>query len=487
MSAWLWKTAVELADAVRTGAVSAMEVTEAHLDRIAAVDGGIGAFLHVARDEAMDQARAVDAAVSRGETAGALLGVPVGLKDVLCTRGMETTAGSRVLEGWKPAYDATAVERLRAAGAVILGKLNLDEFAMGSSTENSAYKPCRNPWDTRYVPGGSSGGSAAAVAAGMCAVAVGTDTGGSIRQPASFCGCVGVRPTYGRVSRRGVVAYASSLDQVGPLARSVEDAALALEVMSGEDPLDDTTAPEPVPRFTEAVRAPVTGMRIGVPEEFFADGLDPRVAGLVRAAIGALGDLGARIVPISLPHTRYSTAAYYVIATAEASSNLARYDGIRFGSPGGDEDLDAMYRSVRTSGFGAEARRRILLGTYVLSAGYYDAYYLHAQKVRALIKRDFDRAFAESDAIATPVSPVPPFRLGEKAADPLAMYLADVYTVSSNLAGLPGLSVPCGFTDDGLPVGLQLLGPAFGEEAILRAASGYQAHTAWHTRRPQVA
>jgi aspartyl-tRNA(Asn)/glutamyl-tRNA(Gln) amidotransferase subunit A len=482
-----WQSAAAIAAAVNAGSVSAVEVVERQLQRIEAHDGRLGAYLRLCRDEALEQARGIDRVVASGQSAGPLAGVPVGLKDVVVTRGIETTAGSKILAGWKPVYDATIVERLRAAGAVFVGKLNMDEFAMGSSNENSAYKPCRNPWDLARVPGGSSGGAAAAISAGLCAVAIGTDTGGSIRQPASLCGCVGLRPTYGRVSRHGIIAYASSLDQVGPLARTVEDCALALNVLAGGDPRDATSVDTPVPDYLAACGQPIAGLRVGVPEEFFAEGLDPEVERVVRAALQRLSELGAIAVPISLPHTQYGIAAYYLVATAEASSNLARYDGLRYGLRLPGEELEAVYRNTRSAGFGAEVKLRILLGTYALRSGYYDAYYLRAQKVRALIKRDFDAAFAACDVVAAPVSPVPAFRIGEKLQDPLAMYLADVYTVPCNLAGLPGLSVPCGFTAQKLPVGLQLLGPAFGEAALLRVAAAYQAATDWHLRRPPFA
>ncbi|MSP63732.1 MAG: Asp-tRNA(Asn)/Glu-tRNA(Gln) amidotransferase subunit GatA [Myxococcales bacterium] len=485
-----WRSAAEIAAQVAAREVSAVEVTRAHLDRIAALDRRLGCYLLVDGDGALAQAAAVDRAIAAGDSPGLLAGVPVGLKDLLVTEGVATTAGSKILAGFIPPYDGTAVARLRQAGAVILGKLNMDEFAMGSSTENSAFGPVRNPWDESRVPGGSSGGSAAAVAAGLCAVALGTDTGGSIRQPAALSGVVGLKPTYGRVSRHGVIAFASSLDQVGPLARTVEDCALTLEAIAGHDPKDATSIDAPVPRYRDActaAAADLSGLRVGVPEEFFAAGLDPEIERLVRAAIAKLADLGARVVPASLPNSEHSLATYYLVATAEASSNLARYDGVRYGlrvrDPG--DDLNTMYQKSRAAGFGTEVKRRIMLGTYALRAGYYDAYYLRAQKVRALIKRDFDRAFATCDVIATPTSPIPAFRLGDRTEDPLAMYLADIYTISCNLAGLPGLSVPCGFTTSNtLPTGLQLLGPPLGESTVLRVAAAYQRATDWHTRHP---
>jgi aspartyl-tRNA(Asn)/glutamyl-tRNA(Gln) amidotransferase subunit A len=489
MSDLLFRSATEQARAIRARQISSRELTAAHLARIGAVDGVLGSYLHVDADRALAAADAADAALARGDDPGPLAGVPVALKDIFVTEGTPTTCASKILAGWIPPYDGTTVARLRAAGAVLLGKLNMDEFAMGSSNENSGVKPVRNPWDTARVPGGSSGGSAAAVAASLCAAALGTDTGGSIRQPAALCGIVGLKPTYGRVSRYGVIAFASSLDQVGPMTRTVEDAALLLEVVAGHDPRDATSIDAPVPRYGDAARAgDVRGLRVGVPEAYFGSGLDPEVAAAVRAAIGELEKLGARVVPVHLPHSEYAVACYYLLATAEASSNLARYDGVRYGlrvSAKGQSLLD-MYRKTRGAGFGPEVKRRIMLGTFALRAGYYDAYYKRAQQVRALIKRDFDRAFAECDVVAGPTSPTAAFRLGEKSADPLAMYLADIYTISCNLAGLPGLSVPCGFTAGGLPVGLQLIARPLAEETLFRVAGAYERATPWHTRRPEV-
>jgi aspartyl-tRNA(Asn)/glutamyl-tRNA(Gln) amidotransferase subunit A len=476
-----------IARALRTKEVSSRELTQAYLERIARIDGNVGSYLHVDADKALAAADAADS----GRAQGPLAGVPIALKDIFVTEGTPTTVASKILAGWVPPYDGTVVARLRAAGAVLLGKLNMDEFAMGSSNENSSVKPCRNPWDLERVPGGSSGGSAAAVAAGLCAASLGTDTGGSIRTPAAFTGIVGLKPTYGRVSRYGVVAFASSLDQVGPMTRTVEDAALLLEVIGGHDPLDSTSIDQPQPKYTESCRpGDLSGLRVGLPAEYFGAGMDPEVEAAVRAAIAQLEALGARAVPVSLPHTEYAVACYYILCTAEASSNLARYDGVRYGLRVGDRstNLNDMYRATRGAGFGPEVKRRIMLGTYALRSGYYDAYYGRAQKVRALIKRDFDRAFAECDVIATPASPTAAFRLGEKSADPLAMYLADIYTISCNLAGIPGISVPCGFTRANLPIGLQLLGPALGEPVLFRAASAYERATEWHTRRaPEVA
>jgi aspartyl-tRNA(Asn)/glutamyl-tRNA(Gln) amidotransferase subunit A len=477
-----------IAEAVRRKQVSAREITDAALSRIAALDGKLDCFERVDEAGARAAADAVDARIARGEAPGILAGVPVGLKDIFVTRGLETRCGSKILEGWVPPYDGTAVMRLRLAGAVLLGKLSMDEFAMGSSSENSAYKKAKNPWDRSRVPGGSSGGSAAAVAAGLCAAALGTDTGGSIRQPAALTGTVGLKPTYGRVSRYGVIAFASSLDQVGPFARSAGDAARVLSAIAGHDPLDATSLPEAVPDYLAAPADPA-GLRIGVPEDYFAD-LDASIAGPVRAALTALEGAGARLVPVTLPHTRYGIAAYYIVATAECSSNLARYDGIRYGLRVPADSLGEMYKQTRAAGFGAEVKRRIMLGTYALRSGYYDAYYRKAQQVRTLIKRDFEAAFAHCDVIATPTSPEVAFPSGAKTADPLAMYLSDVYTIPCNLAGLPGLSIPCGFaapkTGAGeLPVGLQLLASPLGEPALFRAARAYQALTDWHARRPK--
>ena len=417
----------------------------------------------------------MDRMAAEGKTLPALGGVPVGIKDVMSTRGLRTTAGSKILENYIPPYDCTAVARMEAAGAVVLGKLNCDEFAMGSSNENSAYGPVRNPRDLNRVPGGSSGGSAAAVAADLAVVALGSDTGGSIRQPASFCGVVGLMPTYGRVSRYGLIAFASSLDHIGPLAKTVKDAALVLRTIAGRDPMDSTSAEVPVPDYVAELDKPVRGMKIGVAKEYFGEGLDDEVRQAVEAAIDKLKGLGCEVVPVSLPHTPYAIPTYYLIATAEASANLARFDGVRYGHRArGVKTLQEMYRRSRDEGFGAEVKRRIMLGTYALSAGYYDAYYLKAQKVRTLLTRDFDEAFRKVDAIVTPTSPTAAFRLGEKSNDPLAMYLADIYTVTADLAGIPGISVPCGETREKLPIGLQILGKHFDEGTILRVAHAYE-------------
>jgi aspartyl-tRNA(Asn)/glutamyl-tRNA(Gln) amidotransferase subunit A len=469
-------SALELAALIRERRASAVEAARAYLERVERLDGKLHAFLRVDRDGALAAARRVDDRLAAGEEVGPLAGVPVALKDIFLTEGLETTCGSRILRGFTPPYEGTAVARLRAAGAVVLGKLNMDEFAMGSSTENSAFGPCRNPHDLARVPGGSSGGSAAAVAADLCAAALGTDTGGAIRQPAALCGVVGIKPTYGRVSRYGVIAFASSLDQVGPFGKTVRDTALLLEVLAGHDPLDSTSLEVPAGRYLQACERGLRGLRIGVPNEYFVPGMDADVEVAVRRAVAQLSEAGAQIVSVSLPHTRYAIAAYYLICTAEASSNLARYDGVRFGPRAvGDGSLEAMYEATRGEGFGPEVKRRIMLGTFALSAGYYDAYYGRAQKVRTLIRRDFEEAFRHCDLIATPTSPVPAFRLGERLADPLQMYLADIFTISCNLAGLPGLSLPCGLTRNELPVGLQLLGPPLGEEQVFAAAAGYEA------------
>jgi len=476
----------EAAARVRRREVSSVELTRAALARIAEAEPAIGAFLTVAAAEALAAAEAIDRRVAAGEDPGPLAGVPVGIKDNICTAGVRTTAGSRILESFVPAYDATVTARLRHAGAVIVGKLNCDEFAMGSSTENSALATTRNPWAGDRVPGGSSGGSAAAVAARECHAALGSDTGGSIRLPASYCGVVGLKPTYGRVSRYGVIAYASSLDQVGPLARTVGDAALVLEAIAGHDPADATTSSRPVPPLLVEADAGVRGLRLGLPREYFVEGMQPEVAASVRAAVTELERLGASVEPVSLPHTEYAIGTYYLVATAEASSNLARYDGIRYGLRAGTRGgtLGEMYAATRAAGFGTEVKRRIMLGTYALSAGYYDAYYLKAQQVRTLIRRDFERAFTRCDALLTPVAPTVAFRLGERTADPLTMYLSDILTISVNLAGLPGLALPCGVDAAGLPIGLQVIGRPFDEATVLRIGHTYEQATDWHRRQP---
>jgi aspartyl-tRNA(Asn)/glutamyl-tRNA(Gln) amidotransferase subunit A len=471
VSALLDLSIAELSGKLASREVSSREATEASLARVATSDAALGAFLTVTAEPALAAARASDERRARGQARNPLDGVPLGLKDIFLTRGIETTAGSRILRGFVPPYDGTAVERLGRAGAVVVGKLNMDEFAMGSSTENSAVKPCRNPYDLARTPGGSSGGSAAAVAARQVFGALGTDTGGSIRQPASFCGVVGLKPTYGRVSRYGVIAFASSLDQVGPIARTVGDAALLLGAVAGHDPRDLTSSPRPVPDYQQELESGARGLRVGVPREWFQGGVEPGVERAVREALDTYRRLGATLVEVSLPHTKYAVAAYYLIAPAEASSNLARYDGVRFGLSVRGGGLREMYGQTRARGFGPEPKRRIMLGTYALSAGYYDAYYLRAQKVRTLIRRDFDLAFEVCDLLAGPVSPTVAFRLGEKVDDPLQMYLADVFTISCNLAALPGLSVPCAMHPrEKLPVGLQLVGRPFDEATLFRAA-----------------
>jgi aspartyl-tRNA(Asn)/glutamyl-tRNA(Gln) amidotransferase subunit A len=474
----------ELGARFRRGETRPTEAAHAYLDRIEALDPQVRAFLTVTRDEALTNAAAADARFTAGTPLGPLDGIPIALKDVLCTRGIRTTCGSKILERFVPPYDATVVARLRGAGAVLLGKLNMDEFAMGSSTENSGYFATRNPWDLGRVPGGSSGGSAAAVSADMATAALGTDTGGSIRQPAAFCGTVGLKPTYGRVSRYGLIAFASSLDQIGPLAKDVEDAAHVLRVVAGHDPMDSTSVDTPVPDYAAELGKGVSGLKLGIPAEYFIDGMDPEVEAAVRDAVKTLEKLGARAEPVSLPHTEYGLAAYYLIAPAECSSNLARYDGVKYGlrAPKARDIVD-MYSKTRAQGFGREVKRRIMLGTYALSAGYYDAYYGKAQRVRTLVGRDFQQAFERVDLIVAPTTPNVAFKMGEKE-DPLQMYLNDVFTIPVNLAGLPGLSMPTGFTRSGLPIGLQLIGRPFDEPTVLRAAHAYERATEWHVRKP---
>jgi aspartyl-tRNA(Asn)/glutamyl-tRNA(Gln) amidotransferase subunit A len=479
--------AAAIPERIAAGEITAAAVVEACLERIGAVDASIGAFVTVDADGARAAAARIDANRAAGRPLGPLAGVPVALKDILATRGLPTRCGSRVLEPFVPPCDATLVARLREAGAIVLGKTNMDEFAMGSSTENSAYQLTRNPWDPARVPGGSSGGSAAAVAADEAPVALGTDTGGSIRQPAALCGVVGMKPTYGRVSRYGLVAFASSLDQAGPFANAVEDCAVVLQAISGHDPLDSTSAREPVPDYRAALRQGVRDLRIGVPREYFPDGLDSEVAASVRAAVDIARRLGATVHEVSLPHTEYAIPTYYILATAEASSNLARYDGVRYGRrAAGAGDLAGLYEKTRSEGFGPEVKRRIMLGTYVLSSGYYDAYYLKGQKVRTLIRRDFDDAFAQVDLLVTPTSPTTAFPIGEKVDDPLAMYLSDIFTVTLNLAGLPGLSLPCGVSRSGLPIGMQIVGARFAEATVLRLAAALEAEIGFRERRPRL-
>jgi aspartyl-tRNA(Asn)/glutamyl-tRNA(Gln) amidotransferase subunit A len=457
--------------AVQERTTSAAALAESFYAKIESDDPKIGAFLTLSKERALAKAAEMDALAAKGEKLPPLGGVPVGIKDVMVTKGVRTTAGSKILGNYVPPYDCTAVARLEAAGAVVLGKLNCDEFAMGSSNENSAWKPVHNPRDLTRVPGGSSGGSAAAVAADMAVAALGSDTGGSIRQPASFCGVVGMVPTYGRVSRYGLIAFASSLDHIGPLTKTVKDAAIVLRTIAGRDPMDSTSADVPVLDYVAELDKPVRGLKLGVAKEYLGEGLDKEVRSVIEAAIQKLAKQGCEIVEISLPHTKYAIPAYYIVATAEASSNLARFDGVRYGYRAKDaRTLSEMYRRSRDQGFGAEVKRRIMLGTYALSAGYYDAYYLKAQKVRTLLTRDFEEAFKKVDAIVAPVSPTAAFKLGEKVDDPLAMYLADIYTVTADLAGIPGISVPCGETREKLPIGLQILGRHFDESTILRVA-----------------
>ena len=498
MSELLNLSIIDLVERVRAGRVSAEQATRESLARIERTRD-LGGFLHVSTDAALDSARRIDERRARGERLGPLAGVPIAIKDALCTLDAPTTAGSRILTrrpdaaldadagAWRPPYDATVVERLRAADAVLVGKSNMDEFAMGSSTENSAFFPARNPWDPTRTPGGSSGGSAVAVASGAVLGSLGSDTGGSIRQPAALCGVVGVKPSYGRVSRFGLLAFASSLDQVGPMARDVRGAARMLEVIAGPDAKDSTSAAQPVGAYESACGRGVSGLRIGVPRQYFEAGIDPEIAERTRAAIEGLAALGATVEEVDMPHTKYGVATYYIIATAEASTNLSRYDGVRFGLrvDGEKADIHAMYRQTRGRGFGTEVKRRIMLGTYALSAGYYDAYYAKAQKVRTLIARDFERAFQKVDVLAAPISPTPAFRLGEKIADPLAMYLADIYTLPASLAGVPGLTVPIGTTQPSngrprLPIGLQLIAAPNAEETLFRAAA------AWEDAHPEV-
>jgi aspartyl-tRNA(Asn)/glutamyl-tRNA(Gln) amidotransferase subunit A len=474
----------EARERFKAGEVSSVELTQAHLDRIGALNDAVHAFLEVTAELALEQARAADARRANGED-GPVLGLPLAIKDVLTTEGVPTTCGSKILEGFRPTYNATVVQKLFDAGAVMLGKTNTDEFAMGSSTENSAYGVTHNPWDLERVPGGSSGGSAAAVAAGMALGALGTDTGGSVRQPASFCGVVALKPTYGRVSRYGLIAFASSLDQVGTFGRSVSDAAQLLTLIGGHDPRDATSIPRDVPDYAADLGGDLKGMKIGVPKEYFIEGMQPEVEETVRAAIAMLGELGAEVHEVSLPHTPEALPVYYLIAPAEASANLARFDGVRYGPREAQSaDMWQTYRDTRGQRFGAEVKRRIMLGAYALSAGYYDAYYLKAQKVRTLIRRDFESVFEEVDVIAAPTAPSTAFKIGEKVDDPLQMYLSDVFTLSVNLAGICGLAVPCGFDSEGLPIGMQLMGPAFGEQAILKAGHAYERATEWHVHLP---
>jgi aspartyl-tRNA(Asn)/glutamyl-tRNA(Gln) amidotransferase subunit A len=477
----------ELAPKLAKREVSARELMKSCLDQIARVDGKIHAFISHDDKDALAQADAADKEISSGatHTHKPLLGIPIAIKDVLAVKNQPLNCGSKILGKFISPYDATVIEKLKTAGAIVFGRLNMDEFAMGSSTENSAFGVTKNPWDTTRIPGGSSGGSAAAVAADECIASLGTDTGGSIRQPAALCGCIGLKPTYGRVSRYGLVAFASSLDQIGPFTKDVRDAATLLEVLSGVDPRDSTSVPQPVPNYAAALDGKIKGLRLGLPKEYMIGGLDPEVKAGVDAAVKQLEKLGAEIVEISLPHTDYAVATYYIIATAEASANLARFDGIRYGLRVDGNDPVELYSKTRGAGFGAEVKRRIILGTYVLSSGYYDAFYLRAQKVRTLIRNDFLKAFEKADVIVTPTSPTAAFKIGEKSDDPLQMYLSDIFTISCNLAGICGISLPCGFTKSPkLPIGLQLLGKPFGEETILKIAHACEQSTNWHREKP---
>ena len=477
----------ELHDKLMKGETTSEEITESVLGRIKAVDDKVKAYITVSDEIARVQARDADKRIKAGETTSPLLGIPIAVKDNMCTDGIRTTCASKMLSNFVPPYDATVVQKLNRAGYVLCGKPNMDEFAMGSSTENSRFFITKNPWDLERIPGGSSGGCAAAVAAGECIGSLGSDTGGSIRQPASCCGVVGLKPTYGRVSRYGLVAFASSLDQIGPITKDVTDVALLLNVISGHDARDSTSANIPTPDFTRALRKDVEGMKIGLPKEYFIEGMDPEVEKSIRDAVKTLEGLGAKVVEVSLPHTDYAVATYYILATSEASSNLARYDGVKYGFRAeAPKDLMDMYMKTRDQGFGAEVKRRIMLGTYALSAGYYDAYYKKGQQVRTLIKRDFDEAFKTVDVIATPTAPTAAFKIGEKSSDPLQMYLSDIFTISVNLAGIPGISIPCGFTSGKMPIGLQLLGKHFNEESIIRAAFAYEQSMEWHRGRPKL-
>ena len=469
-----------------SGTLNAVALTEAVLEHVDAVEPELNTYVTVTAEQARQQAAEAADAFARGEVRSPLQGIPLAIKDNICTKDVRTTCASRILEHFVPPYDATVMHRLQAAGAVMIGKANMDEFAMGSSTETSHFGATRNPWGhAEYVPGGSSGGPAAAVSAGLCAAALGSDTGGSIRQPAAMTGVVGLKPTYGRVSRFGLVAFASSLDQIGPLTQDVHDAALLLQAIAGHDPHDSTSGDVPVPDYTEALDRGVEGLKLGVPREYFVAGMNAEVEAAVRAGIETLSQAGAELVDVSLPHTPYAVATYYILANAEASANLARYDGVRFGFRAAEPaDLSDMYRRTRAEGFGAEVKRRIMLGTYALSSGYYDAYYKKAQQVRTLFRQDFQRAFADCDALLTPVSPTPAFRLGERLDDPLQMYLADIFTIPMNLAGIPALSVPCGLTTDGLPIGLQIAAPPFREDVLLQVGAAFEAITDFHTLKP---
>jgi len=475
-------TISEAQEAISKGETTPIELTNAIFQRIEAIEEKIKAYVTLTKDSALNQARQAEIKLKEGNKKE-FLGIPLAIKDNICTEGVKTTCSSKILENFIPPYESTVTKKLKEQGYILIGKTNLDEFAMGSSTENSVFFPTKNPWDLQRIPGGSSGGSAAAVAAGECIAALGSDTGGSIRQPAGLCGVVGLKPTYGRVSRYGLVAFASSLDQIGPITKDVRDSAILLNIISGHDLLDSTSAPLSVSDFTSVLGRDIKGIRIGVPKEYFIKGMDNEVEASVRNAIKKLESLGAIPHEISLPHTGYAVATYYILATSEASSNLSRYDGVKYGFRSEGKDLMDMYMKTRAEGFGQEVKRRIILGTYALSSGYYEAYYKKAQQVRTLIKQDFERAFKEVDVIITPTSPTPAFKLGEKVEDPLQMYLSDIFTISVNLAGIPGISIPCGFTSDNLPIGMQIIGKHFDEETVLRVAYAYEQDTDWHKRK----
>jgi aspartyl-tRNA(Asn)/glutamyl-tRNA(Gln) amidotransferase subunit A len=481
------RTIHELHDMLKKGETTSQAITESVLSRIKDVDVKVKAYITVTGEAARAQAQEADKRIKEGDTSSPLLGIPIAIKDNMCTEGVRTTCASKILGSFIPPYDATVVGKLKQAGIVLCGKPNMDEFAMGSSTENSGFFITKNPWDLERIPGGSSGGSAAAVAADECIGSLGSDTGGSIRQPAACCGVVGLKPTYGRVSRYGLVAFASSLDQIGPITKDVTDTALLMNVIAGHDPKDSTSANIPAPDFTKTLKKDVKGLKVGIPKEYFIEGMDREVEKAVKDAVKTLESLGAKVVEVSLPHTDYAVATYYILATSEASSNLARYDGVKYGFRAqGAKDLLEMYMKSRSQGFGSEVKRRIMLGTYALSAGYYEAYYKKGQQVRTLIKRDFEEAFKLADVIATPTAPTAAFKIGEKSADPLQMYLSDIFTISVNLAGIPGISIPCGFTSGNLPIGLQLLGRHFNEEAIIHAAYAYEQATEWHRKKPNL-
>jgi len=474
----------ELQEKIKSGDVSAMQIAESVFSRIDAVEERVHSYIRLMKDEALAAAAKSDENIKKGDIQP-LTGIPVALKDIVCTKGITTTCGSHILHNFVPPYNATVVEKLSAAGAVFVGKANMDEFAMGSSTETSYFGPTRNPWDLERIPGGSSGGSATAVAADECIASIGSDTGGSIRQPAALCGVVGMKPTYGRVSRFGLIAFASSLDQIGPFTKDVEDCAIMMNVLAGYDPKESTSVQTEVPDYRQFIGRDITGWKVGIPKEYFVEGIDPEVAAAVKKAIAVVEKCGGKIVDITLPHTQYCLAVYYIIAPAEASSNLARYDGVKYGFRAADaRDLAEMYTKTRRQGFGAEVKRRIMIGTYALSAGYYDAYYGKASQVRALIRRDFDEAFRKCDVILTPTTPTPAFKIGEKTDDPLQMYLSDIFTISTNLAGIPGISVPCGYTAAGLPMGVQFLAGHFEEGKLLQIASAYEKNAAIEKRRP---